>query len=290
MPVRIALSLLFALVVSPLTAADPVSEAPTFPTFPSAEAIRDRIDEAMPGILKRDEDIIRKLLESLAQADKVEPLMKSLRDGLKTDDALTPVDWSYFGEKSVGSVYRQLAYVCRYESRLAVWRFVLIAREGRWSLFSMSVGTIFEDLLEAKTVGDERCVQLCDKLIDRIAQGDMKAVDLFKERCAKHDTASESFEVGQVRKMVAAVIICGKPLKCERISSREAAQLCAQHQYLMQWKGGTSLINILCYYIGGEWRLLYVTASGNDANELLAHAAWDPQTRQAARPQGTRLK
>jgi len=294
MCVRITLSLLFALVVSPLAAADPAnlaaSEVPAFPTFPSAEAIRDRIDQAMPGILKRDQDIIQKLLEGLAQADKVEPLMKSLRDAWKTDDALTPVDWTYFGEKSVGSVYRQLAYVCRYESHLVAWRFLLIAREGRWSLFSINVGATFEDLLEVKTVGDERCAQLCDKLADRIVQGDMTAVDLFKERWAKHDTASEPFEIGQVRKLVAAAIILGKPLKCERISSRETAQLCAQYQYLLQWKGGTSIINIWCYYISGQWRLLYVTTSGNDANELLAHAAWDPRTRQAAKPQDTRLK
>ena len=93
-----------------------------------------------------------------------------------------------------------------------------------------------------------------------------------------------------MRKLTALAVIFGnEPLKCERVSSRGIDETYARYQYLIQWKGGTIGLNIDFYHVGDEWKLIGFLATA-DGNSFLANAAWDPQTRQAAKPRDTSRK
>ena len=61
---RIALCLLLGFAVSTSATADQ-------PTFSSPEMIKERIDAAMPGILKRDIEAMQRFFEDLMPAEKV---------------------------------------------------------------------------------------------------------------------------------------------------------------------------------------------------------------------------
>ena len=180
MRVRIALSLLFGLLVSPLMAAEA-------PTFASAEAIKSRIDEAMPGIFKRDPEVLRKLFQDFAAPDKVAELMPQYREAFKIDLQPSEAGWRYLGAKAVGSIYRQFVYICQYDRGLFEWRFLAAEKEGRWSVLTVSASGTADDLLEEKPAGDERCVQLCEKIAGMIGRGDQEVIRLIRDRWVPHD-------------------------------------------------------------------------------------------------------
>ena len=78
-------------------------------------------------------------------------------------------------------------------------------------------------------------------------------------------------------------------MKCELIGSRGMGETWAQYQYLIRWKDAMLTLTFNFYHVGDQWQLIGITPSG-DSNALFAHATWDPQTRQAAKPQSTSLK
>ena len=162
MRVRFALSLLIGFFGSPLTAAE-------FPTFETAEMIKSQIDKSMPGVQKRDTEVLQKLLLDFAPAETVAEMMPKYDPLFKAEMLPSEAGWSYVRAKTVGSIYRQFVYVCRYDRAFIVWRFAAVEKEGRWSLLNVAVGTTADDLLEDKPAGDEQCIPFCEKIANMLA-------------------------------------------------------------------------------------------------------------------------
>ena len=283
MRVRIALTLLFGFLVAPLTAAET-------PNFSSAEMIKGRIDAAMPGIQKRDTEVLQKLFLDFAPAETVAEMMPKYGPLFKVEMLPSEAGWSYLGAKTVGSIYRQFVYVCRYDRAFIVWRFAAVEKEGRWSLLNVAVGTTADDLLEDKAAGDEQCIPFCEKIATMVGRGDQEVAQAVMQRWVAHEKSIEPVQETAWRKMAALAILAGgTPLKCELIGSRGMGEIWAQYQYLIRWKDGMLTLTFNFYHVGDEWQLIGITPAG-DNNALFSHAEWDPQTRQAARPQDTRLK
>ncbi|MGO8745065.1 MAG: hypothetical protein ACLQNE_03660 [Thermoguttaceae bacterium] len=281
---RIAFCLLLGFAMSPSAAADQ-------PTFSSSEMIKERIDTAMPGILKRDVEAMQRFVEDLMPAEKVAAQMPGLAPQFKAA-TLTEVDWRYLGVKKLGSIYRQFAYICRYDRGVCAWRFDVVEREGRWVLLNVQFDGKTDDLMEEKAAGNEQCVQLCDKIAGMGARGDRDLIDLIKERFVPHDKACDQDLEAGARALRAHSILGNGLLKCERIRSRELEEILGQYQYVVQWKEDIAILNIQCYHVGKQWRLSGFTATCGTCNlePMFVQAAWEPPTRQAVKPQDETLK
>jgi hypothetical protein len=269
------------LLVSPLRAAEP-------PSFSSAEAIKDKIDAAMPGLLKRDMGTVQGLLKSLVAADKIETLMPIFCANLKLDHPPNELSWKFLGTKKVGSIFRQFVYICQYDRGCIVWRFSVSERENHWSLANLNCGGLPDDIMEEKPASDTQCEQLSDRIAGMVANGDRDLIDLAKVRFVALDGATDVEP--NARKWATYSMIGGRLLKCERTRSRSVEDILAEYQYLIQWKNGTLIITVAFYHVGSQWRLVYFKAGEPDDLLLFANVALDPQTRQAAKPDDKRLK
>lgn len=115
--------------------------------------------------------------------------------------------------------------------------------------------------------------QLCDKIVDRISQGDTKGFSLYWQNMSCPPPAGVDRELDaarQLRELSALQKQWGKYLGCELIQEKDAGQSLGRYVFLGKYERGVTVWTFLVYRSQDDWKILsmYGSLQTNAVNSL----------------------